>query len=131
MELSIQNIFNNLIIESVSRSSVIDAIERRCKVNITYAGSDNTHTGKRTIEVYAFGMDHAGNLVVRAYQTFGDTKTVKPKWKMFRLDRINSWQPLNVFFNKPIQDRAAPGEIKNYNPNGDGKMATVYKQVKF
>lgn len=129
--MKLYNIFESLILEGVNRDEVIKAMDTRYRVNIDYMGDKETEPGKRTIEVYAFGVSRAGNLVIRAYQGFGKTMTVIPGWKMFRLDRISSWQPINVvrgIFNSPISDRA---DVPPFNPNGDKSMATVYKVTQF
>ena len=126
--IKLYNIYESLILED-SRSQIIDAIDKKIRVNIYYLGDDNTAAGKRTIEVYAFGLTKAGNPVIRAYQIFGDTKTIKPAWKFFRLDRISRWEPTKFRFYTPISDRdpVAP----KFNPNGDATMATVYKIANF
>lgn len=129
--MKLYNIFEKLILEDVNRSEVIKAIDSRYRVNINYMGDEETEPGKRTIEVYAFGLSKSGNLVIRAYQGFGKTMTVIPGWKMFRLDRINSWEPINIkkgIFNSPISDRT---DVPPFNPNGDKSMSTVYKVVQF
>ena len=129
--MKLYNIFEKLILENVNRSEVIKAIDSRYRVNIDYMGDDETEPGKRTIEIYAFGMSRSGNLIIRAYQGFGKTTTVNPGWKIFRLDRINNWQPINVkkgIFNSPISDRA---NVPPFNPNGDKTMSTVYKVAQF
>lgn len=127
--LKLYNIFENLILENSSRSSVMDAIDRKYRVNIYYLGDDNTAAGKRTIEVYAFGLTKANNPVIRAYQIFGDTKTFVPAWKFFRLDRISRWEPTTFRFYTPISERdpSAP----KFNPSGDKTMSTVYKIANF
>ena len=129
--MKLYNLLEELILENTNRDAVVDAIENKYRVNIHYAGTDNTRgTGQRTIEVYAFGLTKAGNPVIRAYQPFGDTKTKKPSWKFFRLDRITRWEPLykNKFY-KPISDYDA--SIPTANLNGDNSMSVVYNTVKF
>lgn len=126
--LKLYNIFENLILED-NRSSIMDAIDRKYRVNIYYLGDDNTAAGKRTIEVYGFGLTKAGNPVIRAYQLFGDTKTFVPAWKFFRVDRIARWEPTSFRFYSPISDRDP--SIPKFNPNGDATMSTVYKIAKF
>lgn len=126
--LKLYNIFEGLILED-GRSEVIDAIDKKVRVNIYYLGDDNTAAGKRTIEVYALGLTKANNPVIRAYQIFGDTKTGAPAWKFFRLDRISRWEPTDFQFHTPISDRDP--SIPKFNPNGDATMSTVYKVAQF
>jgi predicted DNA-binding transcriptional regulator YafY len=130
--LKLHNLYKSLILENIDRQKVIDAIDKRYRVNIDYIGDEETTPGKRTIEIYVFGVSKAGNLIIRAYQGFGKTTTVIPSWKTFRLDRISQWTPINTvrgIFNTPISDR---GEgIPAFNPNGDKSMSTVYKIANF
>lgn len=129
--MKLYNIYEGLILENINRSEVLQAIEKRYRVNIDYMGDEETEPGKRTIEVYAFGQSKGGNLIIRAYQGFGRTTTVIPAWKIFRLDRITKWEPINVvkgIFNSPISDRA---DVPPFNPNGDKSMTSVYAVVQF
>lgn len=127
--MKLYNLFEQLILETSSRESINDAINRKYRVNIYYAGDDNTAAGKRHIEVYAFGLTKAGNPVIRAFQLFGDTKTVIPEWKLFRLDRITRWEPTRFQFYTPVNERGTG--IAPFNPNGDGSMSTVYNIAQF
>lgn len=99
------NLYEQVILEAVQRDNIFDAINKRQRVNITYDDGDGIHTGKRTIEVYAYGTLHNGKSAIRAYQIFGDTKTFKPMWKTFLVDNILSWDLLNFVFYTPISDR--------------------------
>jgi len=133
--MKLYNILDELILENKSillessRDEVVKAIEGKYRVNIYYAGDDNTKAGKRHIEVYGFGLSKSGSPVIRAYQVFGDTKTIVPKWKLFRLDRITRWEPTSFKFYSPVSDRGT--NIPAYNPNGDASMSTVYNLARF
>jgi hypothetical protein len=127
--MKLYNIFESLILEFASRDQINDAINNRVRVNIHYAGDDNTASGQRTIEVYAYGLTKSGNQAIRAYQIFGNTKTIIPQWKIFRVDRITRWEPLNFKFYTPISDRDPT--IPAFNPTGDKSMTTIYNIVKF
>jgi len=120
--MKLYKILSKLIFESTARDEVNNAINNRQVVNISYAGDDNTHAGLRTIEVYSFGMSTTGNLVVRAYQVSGDTKTFKPEWKLFRLDRVNRWEATDNTFDTPRP---------KFNSMGDNMMTTIYNVAKF
>lgn len=127
--MNLYNIYKDIILENTARSSIMDAIDKHYRVTIYYAGDEETAPGKRTIEVYAYGMSKAGNQVIRAYQLFGDTKTVIPQWKLFRVDRITRWEPTNFKFYKPISDRDP--SIPKFNQNGDNSMIGGVYNAKF
>lgn len=127
--MKLYNIYKELILENTARNSIIDAIDNHYRVTIYYAGDDNTAAGKRTIEVYAYGTTIGGNQAIRAYQVFGDTKTIVPQWKIFRVDRIQRWEPTNFTFHSPISDRDPT--IPKYNPNGDKSMVGSVYNAKF
>lgn len=110
----------DLLFEEVDSTNVIDAIKKHYEVKVNYAADDDEQgSGMRLIQPVAFGKSKSGNLVVRAYQPFGDTKTKVPHWKLFRLDRFTEWKPLKKRkFNEAPDDK--------YNPNGDKSMSEVY-----
>lgn len=99
---------------------VTNAIRDHKVVYIGYTG--NGHQKNRRIKPYAVGVTKKGNTVIRAFQQSGDTLRGVPKWKLFRLDRINYWSPTMETFQMPDS---------LYNPNGDGTMDTVLYQADF
>lgn len=121
----LKKIYNKLIInESVNVDSITDAIRDKYQVVINYEG-DPSHgiaPGKRVIEVYAYGLTKAGNPCFRAYQPYGDTVTETPEWKLFRVDRVTSWEPTHKKILRP-----AP----KFNPNGDRSMSQVFTIANF
>ena len=127
--LNLYKILKNVLTESVTPNEVNAAIDDKVQVIINYSDEENRAPNKRLIEPYAYGMTKGGNAVLRAYQYDGDTFRGKPKWKMFRLDRIQSWQPTEQHFNASPKERGWQAE--NYNDQGDNSMATVFNQVKF
>ncbi len=127
--MKLYNLFEEVILEAVTRDKVIKAIDGKYRVNILYQGEDENFAFKRTIDVYALGLSTAGNLIIRAYQPFGATTTEIPKWKFFRLDRIEKWEPTNYKFYKPISDYDP--SIPTFNRAGDNAMSTVYNIAKF
>ena len=112
--------------ESVNMGPVSDAIQKRWVVKIKYKVSNDDRVGveERVIMPVAYGVSKAGNLVLRAYQPQGDTKTTVPHWKLFRLDRIVSWKPLRneIMYSAPNEE---------YNPLGDKTMKRVYRNADF
>lgn len=119
-----------LLEESVNGQDVSDAIDNHERVVINYhSNGQDEAIGSRVIEVYAYGLTKAGNPVIRAFQPYGDTTSKVPSWKLFRLDRIDSWEPTGQKFTEPASDYY-PG-IGDFNPNGDKTMAVVYKVAQF
>lgn len=119
---------SNFLTGNVSDKDVIDAIEGKYFVNITYDDYPDETTSvtpsKRYIQVYNFSDTTANNKAIRAYQVGGGSKTTPGRgaWKIFRLDRIRSWQPTKMRFYKPID---------KFNPNGDRTMRIVHNIAKF
>lgn len=112
-----------LIFEDVDTSSIELAIKKRKAINVNYVADENdksTGSGWRIIQPVAYGLSKSGNPVIRAYQPFGDTKTKVPHWKLFRVDRFETWQPINKKLNIPEPP------LEDYNPNGDKSMSVVY-----
>lgn len=131
--IKLYNIFESIILESVNVQNVNDAINRKVWVNIDYAGDENVAAGKRTIEIYSYGLSLANNPVIGAYQIHGvssndSSSSGVPGWKMFRLDRITKWETTKFRFYKPISDRS---NVPKFNPSGHKLMKTVYNIVKF
>lgn len=107
---------------SISVTNINDAINNKNEIIIYYDGDENTSKGKRNVEVYAYGISMAGNPVIRAYQLSGDSDTIVPEWKLFRVDRISQWSVLNRRFRTPRP---------KFNPNGDKSMKSVLNIAKF
>jgi hypothetical protein len=124
-----------LLTENVSDQQVLDAIKGKYNVNITYDDYPNAAQSvppsKRYIQVYNLSETKSGNKAIRAFQIFGGSKTT-PKsgtWKIFRLDRIRSWEPTKMKFTKPVSDLDA--NIPTYNKQGDRTMSRVMNKVDF
>lgn len=128
-----KEIILNLLKESIEQPKVEDAIRKHYEVEITYTPkrkrkSFSNGTGKRIIQPTTLGISKGGNMVVRAFQPYGDTQTRTPHWKMFDLDRIESWNATNRIFSEPPGMTNAEGK---YNANGDKSMATVLLNATF
>lgn len=128
-----KNVILQLLKESIEQPKVEDAIRKHYEVEITYLpkrkrnGFSNGE-GRRIIQPTTLGISKSGNMVVRAFQPYGDTQTRVPHWKMFVLDNIQQWKPTNKVFSEP------PGlnkELGRYNPNGDESMSTVLLNATF
>ena len=107
---------------SISVTNINNAINNKNEVIIYYDGDENTSKGKRNVEVCAYGISMAGNPVIRAYQLSGDSDTIVPEWKLFRVDMISQWSVLKRRFTKPRP---------KFNPNGDKSMKSVLNIAKF
>jgi hypothetical protein len=78
----------------------------------------------------AYGTTQKGFPAIRAFQPNGDSSSRVPSWKLFRLDRIQSWEPHpdQVFDEPPGFDSQMLGQ---FNPNGDDSMSEVFKVASF
>lgn len=126
-----EQILREILTEEANLDSVTDAIKKRYEVELTYkADNDPKGSGMRVIQPVVLGHSKSGNLVLRAFQPYGDTKTKRPAWKMFRLDRIEDWKPNKGkhFSEPPGAQFSAEGK---YNPKGDGSMVDVLVQANF
>ena len=86
----------------VSHSSVatgdkfLDAIKNKSWVQISYDDEEEPkHTGFRQCIVVAYGTTSRGNVGIRCYQQFGDTRTISPDYKIFLLKRLKAFKPMN------------------------------------
>ena len=126
--MKLYNTFRGLIFEMASVNSIVDAIKKRKKIVINYAGDEPGGTGLREIEPVCFGYSKADNPILRAWDSEGASHTgykgeqPLPGWRIFRLDKILSFHPTGETF-----DEMRP----NYNPNGDKSMVRVIVNAKF
>jgi predicted DNA-binding transcriptional regulator YafY len=126
--MKLYNVVKSLILETASVDSIIDAIQNRRKVVIYYDGDEPGGRGLRDIEPVCLGISKKGNYVLRAWDNEGAShrgflgKKPLPSWRLFRVDRISSFNTTNDFFSTPRP---------NYNPNGDKSMTKVLINVKF
>jgi len=133
--------------ENANTSTFVEAINNRKYLYIYYSGDDTIMTGYRIIKPYVIGATGAGNTVLRAWETEGnsdsfyglsrtrrkdheyfysDGKEV-PGWRLFRVDKITSVYPTGRSFrNEPLP--------RLYNPNDKqmvgGIIASVEKTQK-
>lgn len=125
----VQEIIKSILTEEANIGQVADAIRQRKEVIIFYDTDNEKGSGQRVIQPVAYGLSKAGNLVLRAFQPYGDTQTKVPHWKMFRLDKIKTWKTLwDKTFNEPPGQYNAEGE---FNKNGDNSMSRVYLVANF
>lgn len=109
----------------ISRSSVatgdkfLDAIKNKTWVQISYDDEKpSPATGFRQCIVVAYGTTSAGNIGIRCYEQFGDTRTICPDYKIFLLKRIKSFKEMrNV---EPWNDSILDGR---YHSGGDKNLS--------
>lgn len=122
----------DIINEDASPAQVKDAIKKRYKAEIYYYDENTKGSKRRIIEPVAYGLSKGHNPVVRAFQPMGDTRSISPEWKMFRLDRIRKWKALrNNRFEEPPGPEYPDLQDKKYNPNGDKGMSVCYMNADF
>jgi len=126
--MKLQGALKGLICEIASIDSIVDAIKNRRKVVIYYDGDEPGGKGLREIEPVCLGISKKGNYVLRAWDEQGAShrgflgKRPLPSWRLFRIDRITSFNPTQEIFNTPRP---------NYNPRGDKSMTRVLINVNF
>ena len=110
---------------TISRSSVatgdkfLDAIKNKTWVQISYDDEKpSPATGFRQCIVVAYGTTSAGNIGIRCYEQFGDTRTICPDYKIFLLKRIKTFKEMrNV---EPWNDSILDGR---YHSGGDKNLS--------
>jgi len=121
--MKLYNIVESLILEVASRGDIMGGMQQRRIMELYYDDDEDPGgKGRRWIQMYCYGTSKAGNDVVRVYQVGGDTKTMQPGWKLFRVDRMNNLRKLGGTFNesKPL-----------FNPTGDKDMINIYYITQF
>ncbi len=120
--------FKSLLTEISSLGDIQDSINKKIVVTVYYDGDIPGGKGYRRIEPVCVGYSKAGNLVVRAWDIDGASHTATigekplPGWRLFRADKIFTYQPTTDTFSQ-----VRP----NYNPNGDKSMERVILNAKF
>ncbi len=121
--MNLYNLAKSLILEVATKSDIMDIMQKRRIAELYYDDNEDPGgKGKRWVQMYAYGNSLAGNDVVRVYQVGGDTKTIEPGWKLFRVDRMNGLRKLGGTF-----DEAKP----LFNPTGDKDMTQIYYIIQF
>lgn len=117
--------------ESVNRNTIMDAVNNKSVVTIYYDGDHIINKGYRDIEPFCYGRSKWGHDSIRAWQTegvsdtpqgkVGDELTKIPGWRMFRVDRIKSFE---------ISDEVFTVSRPKFNPK-DSDMTTIYVAASF
>ena len=120
--------FKSLLTEIASLDDIQKSIRNKNIVTIYYDRDEPGGKGYRRIEPVCVGYSKAGNLVLRAWDIDGASHTGTigekplPGWRMFRADKIFTYQPTADNF-----DVMRPG----YNQNGDRSMSSVILNAVF
>jgi hypothetical protein len=138
--MNLYNLVQELILETVNRDLITKSLENRKIVNFWYDDPDDPKEvmpGYREVEPYVYGKHNkTGNDVIRGWLIRGTSKTgeidpsVKPGWRLFRVDRMNNWQERKDKF-KPFDDKGNPTH-KKYNPNDKhmkGEKGRIYYAI--
>jgi len=120
--------FKSLLTEVASLSDLQDSIRKKIVMTIYYDGDNPGGKGIRRIEPVCLGYSKAGNMVLRAWDLDGASHTATtgeqplPGWRLFRVDKIFTYQPTTDTFSV---------ERPGYNPNGDRSMDSVIINADF
>ncbi len=121
--MTLYNIAESLILEVAGKSTIMDCMGGKRIAEVYYDDDEDPGgKGKRWVEIYCYGTSKAGNDVVRVYQVGGDTKTMQPGWKLFRVDRMDALKKLGGTFSEPRP---------LFNPTGDKDMTKIYNITNF
>jgi hypothetical protein len=122
--MELYNIAKGIIFETVQRDNILKSLENRKIVNFWYDDPDDPNEvmpGYREVEPYVYGKHYkSGNPVIRGWLIRGTSKTgeidpsVKPGWRLFRVDRMNNWQERKESFEPYIDGKPAH---EKYNPD--------------
>lgn len=135
------NITRQLINEGGSRDTIVDAINGHKYLYIYYSGDNTVMKGYRIIMPFVIGTFDSGEVVLRAWETEGNSDTFYrkgvdkrrrldheyfvdngkeiPGWRLFKVDKITKIYPTGKKFNK------IPPK---YNPN-DKQMSTIIASI--
>ena len=121
--MTLYNIAESLILEVAGKSTIMDCMVDRRIAEVYYDDDEDPGgKGKRWVEIYCYGTSKAGNDVVRVYQVGGDTKTMQPGWKLFRVDRMDALKKVGGTVSEPRP---------LFNPTGDKDMTKIYNITNF
>ena len=138
--MKLYNLAKEIILETVNRDLITKSLEDHKIVNFWYDDPDDPNEvmpGYREVEPYVYGKHYkSGNDVVRGWLIRGTSKTgeidpsVKPGWRLFRVDRMNNWQERKEKF-EPFDENGNPIHA-NYNPDDKhmkGEKGRIYYAI--
>jgi len=118
----LQETLRSLLLEIASIESITDCIKNKKKCVIYYDGDEPGGRGLREVWPVCLGYSKANNQVLRAWDLEGAShkaylgKRPLPSWRLFRVDKIQSFKPTGENFTTLPSD---------YNINGDKSMTRV------
>ena len=140
MFFKLENIFKSIILEqkallleSVSREDVIEAIDSNYRYRIWYQGEKETGSaGLRFVDFYVLGVSKAGNDVARVFQAGGYSTSdrIGGGWKLLRLDRIHRMEKTGHHVGLKSIDKYN-ASLPPFNETGDKLMSSVTYIAKF
>lgn len=127
--------YHQLIIEGVSSNDINmaingDEVGKHYHVNLAYRSPDGT-TSTRWVQIYDYTTTTAGNDAVSAFEV-SKNNSETGAWKLFRLDRISSFNISKVPFYKAISD-VNPAMSQKYNKTGNNTptLSAIHNKAKF
>jgi predicted DNA-binding transcriptional regulator YafY len=144
--MKLYNIFEELILEEIEKHRKLitegvssndinmvingDAVGKHYHVNLVYRSPDGT-TSSRWVQVYDYARTTAGNDAISAFEV-SKNNIETGAWKLFRLDRIQSFNISKVPFYKAISD-VNPNMSQKYNKIGNNTptLSTIHNKAKF
>ena len=89
---------------------ICNAICKHQRVRFWYRG------GIRTVEPYAYGVADGGHPVLRGYQVSGYSWSREQGWKLFRVEEMAEFTPLEERYERPKEGymRSDPTMVKIY-----------------
>lgn len=137
--MNLYNIAKSIIFETVQRDIILKSLQGRKIVNFWYDDPDDPEEvtpGYREVEPYVYGKHYkSGNDVLRGWLIRGTSKTgeidpsVKPGWRLFRIDRMNNWQERKDEFKPYIDGRPAHDKYNPDDKHMTGKKSTIYYAI--
>jgi len=134
-ELLMESIDDSLLLtESIRSNDIVSVMKKKQVIAINYEGED-VKSGARYIEIYAYGLTLGGSPkpCVLAYMRgnvtskslFSGRPNDKIKWRIYRLDRITSW---NITKNLYYEDSKNMAEKKlKYNEQYNNLSKVFFK----
>ena len=127
--MKLTQVFKSLITEIASIDAIGRAIDGKQVVSIFYDGDEPGGRGLRTVEPVCLFVDkRSGNTNLAAWDREGASHKVAvgdgvlPGWRLFRLDKMLSFNPTGENFNQ-----VRP----NFNPTGDKRASKIIYLAKF